>query len=98
VIQKDKFRSIVGKTRKTERIEGEDVEQLQRIMDEEDDFAYEPEAGEEGVLSERDLERLTDRSDEAYAKELAGKGEASSRFKAFERKGDEGGLLGDMGK
>jgi len=98
VIQKDKFRSIVGKTRKTERIEGEDVEQLQRIMDEEDDFAYEPEAGEEGVLSERDLERLTDRSDEAYAKELAGKGEASSRFKAFERKGDEGGLLGDMGR
>jgi len=98
VIQKDKFRSIVGKTRKMERVEGEDVQQLQRIMDEEDDFAYEPEEGEEGVLSERDLERLTDRSDEAYAKELAGKAEASSRFKAFERKGDEGGLLGDLGK
>lgn len=106
VIQKDKFRSVVGKTRRGEGVgreggaggEGEDVQQLQRIMDEEEEFAYEPEEGEEGVLSERDLERLTDRSDEAYAREAAGKGEASSRFKAFERKGDEGGLLGDMGR
>lgn len=99
IIQKDKFRSIVGKTKKADKKqEGDDVEALQKILDEDEDFAYEPEEGEEGVLSERDLQRLTDRSDEAYAKELAGKGEASDRFKAFERRGDDGGLLGNMGK
>ena len=99
VIQKDKFRSIVSKSRKAESKEvGEEVEQLQEILDNNDDFEYKPEEGEEGVLSERDLQILTDRSDEAYRREAEGKGEASNRFKAFERKGDDGGLLGDMGK
>ena len=101
VIQKDKFRSIIGKSRrgvdkKEEAVD--DVDQLQEILDEKEAFSYKPEAGEEGVLSEGDLRILTDRSDEAYAREAAGKGEQSSRFKTFERKGDDGGLLGDLGK
>lgn len=99
VIQKDKFRSIVGKAKKADKKEeAQNVEQLQEILDEKEDFEYRPEEGEEGVLSEADLRILTDRSDEAYAREAAGKGEESTRFKAFERKGDDGGLLGDMGK
>ncbi|KAI9824382.1 MAG: hypothetical protein M1832_001917 [Thelocarpon impressellum] len=60
VIQKGKFRSLMGKG-------GEDeAEELQRILTQDDFEKYD--IGGEGIFSERDLDVLMDRSEEAYSR------------------------------
>ena len=95
VIQKDKFRSILNhQNQKGSKKDDDNLTELQRILADGDDFeTYNPE-GE--VLSERDLEMLTDRSERAY--ERAAKGEESEKFRTVETKrGGDDDLLGCLG-
>ena len=91
VIQKDKFRSILNQNKKAK---DEDLSELQRILAETDDFeTYNP-SGE--VLTNEDIEVLTDRSEKAY--ERAAKGEdAGDKFKVTETKSDGQDILGSLG-
>ena len=91
VIQKDKFRSILSQNKKAK---DEDMSELQRILAETDDFeTYNP-SGE--VLTNEDIEVLTDRSEKAY--ERAAKGEdAGDKFKVTETKSDGQDILGSLG-
>ena len=94
VIQKDKFRSILDRKPKG-RTEDEYAE-LQQILANEDFEGYDPGEGAD-ILSEADLELLTDRSAKAY--ERAAKGEGSGdKFKTIETKGDGQDILGDLAK
>ena len=91
VIQKDKFRSILNQNKKAK---DDDLTELQRILAESDDFeTYNP-SGE--VLTDADIEVLTDRSEKAY--ERAAKGEdAGDKFKITETKSDGADILGSLG-
>ncbi len=74
------------------RTSGDEVEELKRLLGKADGEKFEFGEGE-GVLNERDLKILTDRSDEAY--ERAERGEDKGDvFKAVEARGDEGLLEG----
>ncbi|KAL8952884.1 MAG: hypothetical protein Q9183_007367 [Haloplaca sp. 2 TL-2023] len=93
VIQKEKFRTfsnLVG-----DKYGGKKgYEELQEILEGEgfDDGALNE--GKE-VLSQRDLETLTDRSNEAYAKAEKGEG-GGAAFKNVEKKGDGKDILASM--
>ncbi|KAL8822653.1 MAG: hypothetical protein Q9170_008391 [Blastenia crenularia] len=99
VIQKEKFRTFSNRV--TDKYGGmKGYEELQEILEgegfDDDDDAGNGEGGRKEVLSDRDLEILTDRSEEAYARAEKGE-EGGGRFKGVERKGDQGDLLGSMG-
>jgi len=61
---------------------------LRRLLGRSDGEAFEVEDGH-GVLSERDLKILTDRSDEAYERAAEGL-DVGDAFKAVEARSDEG--------
>ncbi|KAL8723883.1 MAG: hypothetical protein Q9181_007110 [Wetmoreana brouardii] len=93
VIQKEKFRTfsnIVG-----DKYGGKmGYEELQEILEGEE-FDDEGFDGEKEVLSDKDLETLTDRSPEAYAK--AEKGEhTGDTFRTVEKKGNDTDLLASI--
>ncbi|KAL8940784.1 MAG: hypothetical protein Q9211_002106 [Gyalolechia sp. 1 TL-2023] len=102
VIQKEKFRSFsnrVGDRYDGDGTRGDDCE-FQEILegegfdDDDDDDEEGWEDGTKRVLSDRDLETLTDRSEEAYAR--AEKGEDKGQmFRTVARKGEKD-LLGSM--
>jgi ATP-dependent DNA helicase len=84
VIQKGKFKSLVSPN-------NDDIEELQRILVENDFEKYDAGEGAE-ILSKGDLDVLMDRSDEAY--ERAEEGLGSGRdFKVVETKREEEGIL-----
>ncbi|CAD0026679.1 unnamed protein product [Aureobasidium pullulans] len=84
VIQKGKFRSMKA---------GE----LQRLLEQQDGERMELEEGTKGLLSEEELNTLTDRSEEAY--ERAEKGlDGGDKFKAVETKAGGEGFLEAMSK
>lgn len=91
VIQKGKFRSLLGGgTKKSAAAEGDEMSQLQLLLADEDFENYNP-IGE--VLTDRDLDILTDRSDAAYVRAAKGvEGEGVG-----EGEGQEGGVGGDVG-
>ncbi|KAL8766188.1 MAG: hypothetical protein Q9209_006953 [Squamulea sp. 1 TL-2023] len=93
VIQKEKFRTFSNKV--LDKYGGKQgYDELQEILEGED-FNDEFDEGK-NVLSDKDLETLTDRSEEAYAR--AEKGEdKGDMFKTVERKGDNQDLLASMG-
>ncbi|KAL8715669.1 MAG: hypothetical protein Q9225_006336 [Loekoesia sp. 1 TL-2023] len=98
VIQKEKFRTFSNKV--TDKYGGKKgYDELQEILEGEDFDDDDGDAfgqGKREVLSLRDLETLTDRSEEAYAR--AEKGEDKGEmFRTVERKGDGQDLLGSMG-
>ena len=66
----------------------EELAELRRLLGRSDGEAFEVEDGH-GVLSERDLRILTDRSDEAYERAAEGL-DVGDAFKAVEARGDEG--------
>ncbi|KAL8717310.1 MAG: hypothetical protein Q9181_008339, partial [Wetmoreana brouardii] len=93
VIQKEKFRTfsnLVG-----DKYGGKKgYEELQEILEGEgfDDEGFD---GEKEVLSDKDLETLTDRSPEAYVK--AEKGEhTGDTFRTVEKKGNDTDLLASI--
>ena len=91
VIQKDKFKGLLASS----------ASEKDGVADEDLDDGIEVyEGGGEGgeVLSEEELARLTDRSEEAYRREGEGRGGESSRFRTFETGRDGQDLLGDLGR
>lgn len=95
VIQKEKFRSFSSKG--DDRYGGKrGYDELQEILEgedlgDEDEF----DAGKE-VLSDKDLETLTDRSEEAYARAEKGEEDTGQMFRTVERKGEGRDLLDSM--
>ena len=94
VIQKGKFKSLM--TKKGDK-DGNDMDELERILGEDDFEGYE--GGLEGkeILSDEDLKVLCDRSEAAYMRAAKGD-DAGEKFRAVEtkREGDGGGLLEGM--
>ncbi|KAL8991616.1 MAG: hypothetical protein Q9169_007817 [Polycauliona sp. 2 TL-2023] len=91
VIQKEKFRTFSNKVQ--DKYGGKKgYDDLAEILE---GKAFDEEGWEEGreVLSQRDLETLTDRSEEAYTRAERGE-DGGEAFRNVERKGDGGDLLG----
>lgn len=89
VIKKGSLRDQIG----LRKSKGEDeVAELQRLLGTSDGETFEWTDGE-GVLSERDLKILTDRSDGAYERAAEGL-DVGEAFKAVEARSDEGLLEG----
>ncbi|KAH0539140.1 hypothetical protein FGG08_004312 [Glutinoglossum americanum] len=87
VIQKGKFKSLASSNK-------DDIEELQRILMEDDFEKYDARGGAE-ILSDADLDVLMDRSDEAY--ERAEKGlDGGKDFKVVETKREGEGILAAM--
>jgi ATP-dependent DNA helicase len=92
VIQKGKFRSM-----KAGEVSGTEFNELQRLLEQQDGERMELEEGTKGLLSEEELNTLTDRSEEAY--ERAEKGlDGGDKFKAVETKAGGEGFLEAMSK
>jgi len=92
VIQKGKFRSM-----RAGEVSGAEFAELQQLLEQQDGERVELEEGTKGLLSEEELNTLTDRSEEAY--ERAEKGlDGGDKFKAVETKGGGEGFLEAMSK
>ena len=101
VIRKGKFRSLkggsggggdnAGKGGAGEE-ERDEMEELAAMLERGEGEGWDLEDGGRGLLSERDLEVLTDRSDEAYARTESGESSEGGRFRAVETRKDEGVL------
>ena len=99
VIQKDKFRSLLDNPKKgSKKGEADEYTELQQLLAQDDFESYDPAEGGKGeVLSQGDLELLTDRSEKAY--ERAEKGEGSGdKFRSIETKPGQADILGELGK
>lgn len=99
VIQKGKFRTLLGggtSGNKKKAAEADDMSELQQLLANDEFEKYNPE-GE--VLTDRDLEVLTDRSDAAFVKAARGgdAGADGEKFRTVETKpGDGGDILGGL--
>lgn len=94
VIQKDKFKSILDR-RPNKKGEDEYTE-LQQILANEDFENYDPGEGAD-ILSDTDLNLLTDRSETAYVRAEKGEG-SGDKFRTIETKADGQDILGSLGK
>jgi len=105
VIQKDKFRGLVGKRPTAagsksngEEEGGDEYDELRRLLANEDFENYDPTGKGGELLSEADLKTLTDRSKWAYEKAEKGEEDASGvKFRTIETKVGQD-LLGDLAK
>ena len=99
VIQKGKFKTLVTGPKREK--EDEEVDELTRILTEDDFEKYEvADDGKgllgEGLLSEQDLDILTDRSEEAYSRAEKGL-DGGAGFKVVETgKGEDGAVLEEV--
>lgn len=92
VIQKGKFRSM-----RAGEVSGAEFAELQQLLAQQDGERVELEEGTKGLLSEEELNTLTDRSEAAY--ERAEKGlDGGDKFKAVETKSGGEGFLEAMSK
>jgi len=89
VIAKGKFKSV--KTGWTGEGQDEDYAELMKVLEQDGLEGLEMEG--EGVLSKKDLARLTDRSDDAYERAARGEDEGD-KFRAVETRKDHGVLAG----
>ncbi|KAJ5771310.1 uncharacterized protein N7511_003361 [Penicillium nucicola] len=85
IIQKGKFRSLLDPAATSQ-----DVDELRRALGENEFERFEVGTDPESILSNEDLEILTDRSEEAYARAEQGLDRKSAAFVAVETKGDAG--------
>ncbi|KAJ6091304.1 hypothetical protein N7467_003273 [Penicillium canescens] len=85
VIQKGKFRSLLDPTATSQ-----DVDELRRVLGENEFERFEVGNDPESILSNEDLEILTDRSEEAYARAEQGLDRNGAAFVAVETKRDVG--------
>lgn len=88
VIQKGKFRSILD-TNTT----SQDYEELRKVLGEDDFERFEAGVHSTSILSDQDLEILTDRSEEAYARAEKGLEQSGAAFVAVATKPDVGKSL-----
>ena len=97
VIQKDKFKSLLG-SKSSNKKESDEYAELQQILANDEFENYDPGEGGSGeILSDADLNLLTDRSAKAY--DRAEKGEGSGdKFRTIETKGDGQDILGNLAK
>ncbi|MCJ1312079.1 hypothetical protein MMC25_005753 [Agyrium rufum] len=95
VIQKGKFRSL--KRALSNGNAEDDVDELARLLEENDGEGWEAAEGEIGekVLSDADLRTLCDRSPEAYEMAERGEGEGE-KFRNVETKREGDGILGEV--
>lgn len=85
VIQKGKFRSLLDPSATSQ-----DVDELRRALGENEFERFEVGNDPESILSNEDLEILTDRSEEAYARAEQGLDRNGATFVAVETKRDVG--------
>jgi ATP-dependent DNA helicase len=87
VIQKGKFRSLLDTG------SAHDVEELRKVLGEDEFERFETGADPASILSDEDLRILTDRSEEAYARAEKGLEQSGPAFVAVETKRDAGESL-----
>ncbi|KAJ6120718.1 hypothetical protein N7523_004998 [Penicillium sp. IBT 18751x] len=88
VIQKGKFRSLLDPS-----ATAQDMEELRRALGEDEFERFETGADPESILSDHDLDILTDRSEEAYLRAEKGLEQSGPAFVAVESKRDGGESL-----
>ncbi|KAJ5676968.1 uncharacterized protein N7477_002601 [Penicillium maclennaniae] len=88
VIQKGKFRSLLDPS-----ATAQDMEELRRALGEDEFERFETGADPESILSDHDLDTLTDRSEEAYLRAEKGLEQSGPAFVAVESKRDGGESL-----
>jgi ATP-dependent DNA helicase len=95
VIRKGKFKNLKSSTGAGSNTTAvsEEMDELARILEQHEGEGFDVDDDAQGIFSEDDLHRLTDRSDEAYARAERGE-DAGERFLAVEARGDEGVLEG----
>lgn len=88
VIQKGKFKSLLDNNAKSE-----DIEELRKVLGEDEFERFEAGADPASILSDKDLEILTDRSEEAYVRAEKGLDQSGPAFVGVETKRDAGETL-----
>lgn len=83
IIQKGKFRSLLDSAGGQN-----DVEELKKALGEDEFERFEAGADPSSILSDKDLEILTDRSEEAYERAEKGLDRSGKAFVAVETKGE----------
>ncbi|KAH2937138.1 hypothetical protein KXW73_000525 [Aspergillus fumigatus] len=92
VIQKGKFRSLLDSS----SVNHSDVEELKKALGEDEFERFETGADPTALLSQKDLEILTDRSEEAYARAEKGLEHTGRAFKAVETKKEGNSLMAQI--
>lgn len=85
VIQKGKFRSLLDPS-----VNSQDIDELRRVLGENEFERFEVGADPASILSNEDLDILTDRSEEAYLRAEKGLDTKGAAFVAVETKRDSG--------
>lgn len=100
VIQKGRFRKDMAAGGGKSGVSGADFMELQKLLARDDGEKYDVKGDEDGgqLLSDEDLHRLTDRSEEAFERAEKGLDEGGMAFKAVETKKDGEGFLEAMSK
>lgn len=88
VIQKGKFRSLLDGG-----ASAQDVEELRKVLGEDDFERFEAGGDPASILSDKELDILTDRSEDAYVRAEEGLDRAGDAFVAVETKRDGGDTL-----
>lgn len=87
VIQQGKFKSLLDSSSQNE------AEELRKVLGEDEFERFEASADPSAILSEKDLEILTDRSEEAYARAEKGLDQSGPAFLAVETKREGDGIM-----
>ncbi|KAL4895907.1 SNF2 family N-terminal domain-containing protein [Aspergillus ambiguus] len=93
VIQKGKFKSLLDPS---SALSANDVDDLRKALGEDDFERFEAGADPNSLLSQKDLDILTDRSEEAYARAEKGLDQNEHMFKTVETKRDGDGLMAQI--
>ncbi|KAL1969406.1 hypothetical protein VTN77DRAFT_9599 [Rasamsonia byssochlamydoides] len=88
VIQKGKFKSLLDPDSGTTT--QSDIEELRKALGEDEFEQFDVDGSSESLLSQEDLDILTDRSEEAYARAEKGLEKSGRAFTAVETKPDQG--------
>ncbi|KAL2006421.1 hypothetical protein VTN00DRAFT_9089 [Thermoascus crustaceus] len=91
VIQKGKFKSLLDPSASQA-----DVEELKKALGEDDFERFDVGTDPEALLSQKDLDILTDRSEEAYARAEKGLDKSGTAFLAVETKRGGEGLMAEI--
>ncbi|KAF9884131.1 hypothetical protein FE257_002252 [Aspergillus nanangensis] len=89
VIQKGKFKSLLDSS-------SNDVDELRKALGEDEFELFEAGPDPASLLSQKDLDILTDRSEEAYARAEKGLDQNGNVFKTVETKRDGDGLMAQI--
>lgn len=95
VIQKGKFKSLLGSS---SALNGDDADDLRKALGEDEFERFEAGTDPNSLLSQQDLDILTDRSEEAYTRAEKGLDQNEHMFKTVETKRDGDGLMALAGK